>query len=96
MLKSSKIIEDAIKVRILDAEDARDDGFDKNIISSTLIDIDEISLTLKVGFSRAKDISFDIRQPDLLEVTFVNPGVFIDAETGLSLAIESRNSTLIV
>ena len=72
MLKSSKMIEDAIKVRILDAEDARDDGLDKNVISSTLMDIDEISLTLKVGFSQANDILFDIRQPDLLEMNFVN------------------------
>ena len=40
MLRSSNKVEDAIKVRILDAEDARDDGFDKTVISTNLIEVD--------------------------------------------------------
>ena len=43
--------------------------------------MDDQSLTLIVSFSDLNAISVDLSEPDMLEVKFLKPGLFIDTET---------------
>ena len=51
-----------------------------------LIQSDETSFNLKINFHDLKLISTDITEPDVLIISFTDPGLFIDAETGKPLS----------
>ena len=51
-----------------------------------VIQSDETSFTLKINFHDLKLISTDITEPDVLIISFTDPGLFLDAETGKPLS----------
>ena len=76
-------IEDVLEVKV--HNDDPDDDLDKSIAKVTLDGISDKKLSLTVTFNDLSAITKDISEPDLLEIKFLRPGLFIDAETRLPL-----------
>ena len=87
-------LDEVIKISVKDADE--DDTFDKQICGSKLTKFDPLMLTIEVSFCNPKDITSDILEPDVMEITIALPQLFIDAETNKSIQTdESSVSPLI-
>ena len=42
-------------------------------------------MTLQINFVDPSAISFDLRDPDRMKITFIEPGLFRNRDTGLKL-----------
>ena len=66
-------------------DDDPDDDLDKSISKYELKELTESLMEIHVSFNDHSAISENISEPDLLEVEFLLPGLFLDAETLLPL-----------
>ena len=80
---SEENIQDVIEFKVYN--DDPDDELDKNVARVTLDGVSDKKLSLTVKFNDINAITNDISEPDLLEVKFLRPGLFLDAETKLPL-----------
>lgn len=71
-------------MRIKEEDFFREEGINKGF-TIAYVGAESTQLELQINFERTNDITPNIREPDTLEVLFVDPSFFIDAETGLTL-----------
>ena len=77
-----------IRVSVVDDDDT--DDTDKSIAGIELDKADEYSLKMRVAFSDTDAITQDVKEPDVLQVEVLKPGLFIDAETLEPMDIQSQ------
>ena len=66
--------------------EGQEEEMDKSVVDLQVIESDETSFTLKINFNDLKLISTDITEPDVLIISFTDPGLFTDPETGKPLS----------
>ena len=74
-------------MKIKDA-DIDDDVLDKGMCDYSLREVDDMTLQFAIGFCNPRDISNEITEPDILQITFKLPELIVDAESYESLKAE--------
>ena len=65
----------------MQADDDSSSDLDKGIAEISLKHITDTSLTIQMTFNDFDSISSDIKEPDYLDIKFLKPEQFLDAET---------------